>query len=253
MTPTYLNSSPSLFLHDQKEDQHHQVLLSTPNLNSSSSSSLSYHIFLNSGTKDHSDQQEGDNFATNGGSYEIENESDHSGLKFSIWKQEIKDENQSETTNIHQVKWMSSKMRLMHKMKKSDQTVINAPTSTTFKVEDDQKQQSPPMGNDNSSINATSNSSSNNSPIIRVCSDCNTTKTPLWRSGPRDKQSNNGQKRCKFVVAPSLPPSQGREKLCFEDFLISLSKNLAFHRVFPQDEKDAAILLMALSCGHVHG
>lgn len=69
----------------------------------------------------------------------------------------------------------------------------------------------------------------------------------------KDKRSNNGQKRCKLAVTPSLPPSQGREKLCFEDFLISLSKNLAFHRVFPQDEKDAAILLMALSCGHVHG
>ncbi|KAH0711020.1 hypothetical protein KY284_012447 [Solanum tuberosum] len=31
-----------------------------------------------------------------------------------------------------------------------------------------------------------SNSSSNNNIIpIRVCSDCNTTKTPLWRSGPK--------------------------------------------------------------------
>lgn len=46
---------------------------------------------------------------------------------------------------------------------------------------------------------------------------------------------------------------QAIKKPCFEDFLLSLSKNLAFHRVFPQDEKEAAILLMALSFGHVHG
>ncbi|KZV29646.1 GATA transcription factor 22-like [Dorcoceras hygrometricum] len=44
------------------------------------------------------------------------------------------------------------------------------------------------------------------------------------------------------------------QKLDLEDFLINLSKNLAFRfRVFPQDEKDAAILLMALSSGLVHG
>lgn len=49
---------------------------------------------------------------------------------------------------------------------------------------------------------------------------------------------------------------QGRiNKLCFEDFLISLTNNLAnFHQVFPQDEKEAAIILMALSCtDHAHG
>lgn len=49
------------------------------------------------------------------------------------------------------------------------------------------------------------------------------------------------------------PPDHGRKKVCFEDFAISLSKNSAFQRVFPQDEKEAAILLMALSYGLVHG
>lgn len=46
------------------------------------------------------------------------------------------------------------------------------------------------------------------------------------------------------------------EKLCFEDLTIKymMSKNSAFQRsVFPQDEKEAAILLMALSYGLVHG
>ncbi|KAH0735769.1 hypothetical protein KY285_011476 [Solanum tuberosum] len=187
-----------------------------------------------------------------------------------------------------------------------------------------------------------SNSSSNNNIIpIRVCSDCNTTKTPLWRSGPKGPKSlcnacgirqrkarraaaaaaaatttttNNGtnftstettttmkikvqqqkhkitkvntinhvvpfKKRCKFlsnttttpapVPAPAPAPRVGsssssssynnnndvqqKKNLCFEDFFVNLSNNLAIHRVFPQDEKEAAILLMALSSGLVHG
>ena len=58
------------------------------------------------------------------------------------------------------------------------------------------------------------------------------------------------KKRCKLTS----PPSRGRKKLlCFEDLRISMSKSSAFNRVFPQDEKDAAILLMALSYGLVHG
>lgn len=69
------------------------------------------------------------------------------------------------------------------------------------------------------------------------------------------KRSNNGhvsqyKKRSELAATPK---SHGRKKLCFEDFLISLSKNLAIQQVFPQDEKEAAILLMALSCGLVHG
>ncbi|WMV60068.1 hypothetical protein MTR67_053453 [Solanum verrucosum] len=184
-----------------------------------------------------------------------------------------------------------------------------------------------------------SNSSSNNNIIpIRVCSDCNTTKTPLWRSGPKGPKSlcnacgirqrkarraaaaaaaatttttNNGtnftstettttmkikvqqqkhkitkvntnhvvpfKKRCKFlsntITTPAPVPApaprvgsssssssynnnndvQQKKKLCFEDFFVNLSNNLAIHRVFPQDEKEAAMLLMALSSGLVHG
>lgn len=42
-------------------------------------------------------------------------------------------------------------------------------------------------------------------------------------------------------------------KLCFDDLTIMLSKSSAYQQVFPQDEKEAAILLMALSYGMVHG
>nr|GMC92573.1 putative GATA transcription factor 22 [Ipomoea batatas] len=64
------------------------------------------------------------------------------------------------------------------------------------------------------------------------------------------------KKRCKFVTATaeaSAPSSAAAAKNGVEDFLKKLSNSLALHRVFPQDEKDAAILLMAISCGLVHG
>ncbi|XP_042513934.1 GATA transcription factor 21-like [Macadamia integrifolia] len=68
----------------------------------------------------------------------------------------------------------------------------------------------------------------------------------------KEKRTDKGyvqqyKKRCKHTS-----PSSRKNELCFEDFTINLSKNLAFHQVFPQDEKEAAILLMALSCGLVH-
>ncbi|KAG6428606.1 hypothetical protein SASPL_112859 [Salvia splendens] len=121
---------------------------------------------------------------------------------------------------------------------------------------------------------------------IRVCSDCHTTKTPLWRSGPKGPKSlcnacgirqrkarramaaaatNVGvappqpmkvkaSKRCKVGGGGSSTRNSIGKKMEFEDFLINLSNKLAsIHRVFPQDEKEAAILLMALSSGLVHG
>ena len=70
----------------------------------------------------------------------------------------------------------------------------------------------------------------------------------------RSKYGHVAQFKKRSKLATNSTPSHGlTKKLCFEDFLINLSKNSAFHRVFPQDEKDAAILLMALSCGLVHG
>lgn len=72
------------------------------------------------------------------------------------------------------------------------------------------------------------------------------------KTSSSSSSSNNSclpfKKRRKFAS-----PSRGKKKLCFEDLRIILSKNSAFQRVFPQDEKEAAILLMALSYGLVHG
>ncbi|KAF2285146.1 hypothetical protein GH714_038821 [Hevea brasiliensis] len=79
---------------------------------------------------------------------------------------------------------MSSKMRLMRKMMSSDQTVADTRETCMHKFEDD-KGRSLPLQDDNSSQNFSSSSSNS----IRVCADCNTTKTPLWRSGPRGPKS----------------------------------------------------------------
>ncbi|URD89793.1 hypothetical protein MUK42_28051 [Musa troglodytarum] len=52
------------------------------------------------------------------------------------------------------------------------------------------------------------------------------------------------KKRCKVDAS-----SATAKKLCFDDVQLSSNKNTAIQKVFPQEERDAAILLMALSCG----
>jgi hypothetical protein len=67
------------------------------------------------------------------------------------------------------LKWMPSKKRIIHKMMEDQRSSKN-------KFEKEKL-----LGYDDNSSN---NNSSNNNITIRVCSDCHTTKTPLWRSGP---------------------------------------------------------------------
>ncbi|XP_009361893.2 putative GATA transcription factor 22 [Pyrus x bretschneideri] len=88
------------------------------------------------------------------------------------------------------VKWMSSKMRLMEKMTNPDL----GPAGTTgnhipaaaeiaehkFRVVQYQE---------NSDETSFSRNSNKTTPAVRVCSDCNTSTTPLWRSGPRGPKS----------------------------------------------------------------
>ncbi|KAK4415668.1 putative GATA transcription factor 22 [Sesamum alatum] len=261
---------------------HHQVV------SSSSSSSASSSRFSFSSAQDHTGfyhhqlyhphPQEDDNttYGCRGGSSydEIKNKVT-GGLKLTLWKNE--DEGLAEKDMP--VKWMSTKMRLMQRMKNTDRV------SASSSIEND--------------LSSNSSSYNSNSPI-RVCADCNTTKTPLWRSGPKgpkslcnacgirqrkarramaaaaaangtvvanampatlkikvqQKEKTTGKnvrgrlkKGCKMAAAGSSSSSSSR----LEEFLINLSNNLGLHRVFPKDEKDAAILLMALSSGLVHG
>ncbi|URD89782.1 hypothetical protein MUK42_28051 [Musa troglodytarum] len=127
-------------------------------------------------------------------------------------------------------------------------------------LSEDQSQRSQGFGTGNQS---------NGNGIIRICSDCNTTKTPLWRSGPRGPKSlcnacGIRQRKARRAMAaaaalnggliPATAPAKVRKdatakKLCFDDVQLSSNKNTAIQKVFPQEERDAAILLMALSCG----
>ncbi|WOK99168.1 GATA transcription factor 22 [Canna indica] len=133
---------------------------------------------------------------------------------------------------------------------------------------------------------------------IKMCSVCNTTKTPLWRSGPKGPKSlcnacGIRQRKARrameaaaaaagsgLIIPADRPGKVRKEKktdrncmlpykkrykivtdaaaaaqkrLPVDDMIVSLSKKSALYQVFPQDEKDAAILLMSLSCGLVHG
>ncbi|KAL0308501.1 UNVERIFIED_CONTAM: putative GATA transcription factor 22 [Sesamum radiatum] len=313
-----VNASPSPFPIDQIGDSidhdhqflqpfgpnhyHHQVVSS-----SASSSASSSPIFFGS-AQDHTGfyhhrlyhphPQEGDSttFGYRGeSSYDEIKNKVNSGLKLTLWKND--DEGLAEKDIP--VKWMSTKMRVMQKMKNTDRV-----TGSSF------KQLLQPSSSMETDLSSNSSSYNSNSPI-RVCADCNTTKTPLWRSGPkgpkfrlilfpvalqrvRDKakegeaghgccrqrhgggqcqagniedqgatqrDEDNGQKHvvglkkgCKMAAAGSSSSSSSSSTSSrLEEFLINLSNNLALHRVFPEDEKDAAILLMALSSGLVHG
>lgn len=69
-----------------------------------------------------------------------------------------------------------------------------------------------------------------------------------------DQESETIKKRFK-LPSPTLVSDSETKKLCLEDFAARLSKHYSanLQRVLPQEEKEAAILLMALSCGLVHG
>lgn len=222
-----------------------------------------------------------------------------SGLKLTLWNNEDHGQHYDRPTPDQAInvrtnpKWLSPKKRLMLKMKNSeDHTSLTLSNSSVGKVEDQNIQAST---DHSSSIT----SSYSNSPI-RVCADCNTTKTPLWRSGPNGPKSlcnacgirQRKARRALAAAASGQPPatkikvqhkenmirklkgqvkkprrttasatssSEGslpinrQKKLRFEDFLVNLSKKLSVHRVFPDEEKNAAILLMAISSGLVHG
>ncbi|XAR67167.1 hypothetical protein NMG60_11013628 [Bertholletia excelsa] len=284
MIPTYLYSSSSTSASVDPSKDHEQLHFYTAK--ASSSSPFSSHFF-NCPIQN----QEANNFVPSNDPEIVDQ-----GLRLSLWNKgdEHHDQNQGDQG------WMPSKMRLIRKMMtKSNRAVKGAPEAHTqpVKLEDQLKAQQPASPLQAVGTSSSNSSSNINSPI-RVCSDCNTTKTPLWRSGPRGPKSlcnacGIRQRKARRAMAAAAAaaggtvlmaetpvpvktkvqikdkrPSQlkkqpklaalshnnGRKtRPSFEDFLLNLSKNLPFYQVFPQDEKEAAILLMALSCGLVHG
>ncbi|KDP34100.1 hypothetical protein JCGZ_07671 [Jatropha curcas] len=72
-------------------------------------------------------------------------------------------------------KWLPSKVSLMQTMINSNcSSETDKPVKFTLKFQDQQ---------------CHAKSHNTNTTTIRVCSDCNTTTTPLWRSGPRGPKS----------------------------------------------------------------
>lgn len=225
-------------------------------------------IFFNNlrqeGTNDCHDQQE---LSHHGLSYESKTVEEGS-LRFG----EV-----GENLNERSDKWL-----FMKKMMSSEKIILKTGRRRKTRELEDQQQL-----NQQNSNNAQTGS-------IRFCSDCNTTKTPLWRSGPQgpkslcnacgirqrkarramaaaaetgagfinvDKLNEVGKekgsdadhstvpfkKRCKFN---NTEPTQ--KNVCLDNVMISLSKNSGFMNPPPQqDERDAAILLMSLSCNLV--
>uniref|UniRef100_A0A7N1A8R0 GATA-type domain-containing protein n=1 Tax=Kalanchoe fedtschenkoi TaxID=63787 RepID=A0A7N1A8R0_KALFE len=223
--------------------------------------------------------------------------------------------NMTADSNGSSLRWMSSRMRMMRKMINSNGPKIDPRGGSRIITSSTSPDHSPQVG-----INSDNNNNNHN--MIRVCSDCNTTRTPLWRSGPqgpkslcnacgirqrkarkaameaaaaaatnssceassststkttiklminKDKKksratsntcvsqhSNKKQTPCKQQASQladsdhnnSSISSSRKQQLSFEEFAVNLlSKNAAFHHMFPQDEEEGALLLMALSCG----
>lgn len=98
------------------------------------------------------------------------------------------DQNSDQEINSHQsngngnlsLKWMSSKTRIIHRMKNSP----NCPTHERSSGSDPIKRSEGCNYREVRYSGGSSNISMDNS-AVRVCSDCKTTTTPLWRSGPR--------------------------------------------------------------------
>lgn len=101
---------------------------------------------------------------------------------FSSFKREKKEE--AEELGIRESNWMPSKMRLMRKMKYSTHMIVSKPKPSSSQEEIQADGGFPLKNITCKNNNDNSGNSILSSDIIRVCSDCNTTKTPLWRSGP---------------------------------------------------------------------
>ncbi|KAL3829980.1 hypothetical protein ACJIZ3_018782 [Penstemon smallii] len=277
---------------------------------SSSSSSLSCQIFFHS-TQQHDagyilSSREDNNYAYNQSRSSSSSNENNSGLKLTVWKKESHEDDQK--INNYPLKyWMSSKMRLLQynpstKLEEDHEKLVVVHGSS-METSHDQDLSSSSSSSNNVNINNNNNNNNVSCYPIRVCSDCSTTKTPLWRSGPKGPKSlcnacgirQRKARRAMAIAAVDEPPAlhmikeikckinnassfrkrfkmtsaagsssigagtpislhnyNGPNKI--EEFLIHSSNNLAAAqlRVFPEDEKDAAILLMALSSGLFH-
>lgn len=120
--------------------------------------------------------------------------------KLSLYADKINLERQYERNINKPVKyWTSSKKRLMQKMTSQQDQIPDPKIALDYKFQssvhhDGHQHQENNIGEtSNSSLTISNNNSSSSSTstvcAARVCSDCSTNTTPLWRSGPRGPKS----------------------------------------------------------------
>ncbi|CAK9328235.1 unnamed protein product [Citrullus colocynthis] len=321
MAPPYRDSFPSD--HDDLDlrysSSHHLFFPITPQPSSSSSSSLSFPALDHFNSHDPRPlelENKGGGIMGCNNDQIIGNHEDHveTGLRFTIWKEIDKRETSScgennITTNNDLVKCSSSSSSKIRFLINSTQTETATQTTNSGRNFQDLNpilSSSSPSPSSLDQTNKRTSALHDSGAILRTCSDCNTTKTPLWRSGPRGPKSlcnacgirqrkarramaeaaaANGsipygggkptnkavqqkimtkpaatmKRKCKDVVVGGGGGGGGgggRKNLCFEEIKIRgrLSEiSSSYQRVFPQDEREAAILLMTLSYGLLHG
>ncbi|KAL0435937.1 UNVERIFIED_CONTAM: GATA transcription factor 15 [Sesamum radiatum] len=93
-----------------------------------------------------------------------------------------------------------------------------------------------------------------NSSSLKSCSDCHTTRTPLWRGGPAGPKIRERSNRKKKRTSVSRSDQVGEIlKMRFmalgSDMVLQRSGKLMSKL---REEEQAAVLLMALSCGSVY-
>ncbi|KAG9459514.1 hypothetical protein H6P81_004022 [Aristolochia fimbriata] len=109
--------------------------------------------------------------------------------------------------------------------------------------------------------------------IQKTCADCNTTKTPLWRGGPAGPKSLCNacgiryRKRRRALLGLNTGVEKEKEKkgrkknklgVSYKLRLLALGSDVLLQRSLLRkhrklaEEEEAAVLLMALSCGLVH-
>ncbi|KAJ6732594.1 GATA TRANSCRIPTION FACTOR 22-RELATED [Salix purpurea] len=195
VTPVYLSTASSSypFVADLKEEHRLQLFLSPPHQAATNSLSGPASFFNTThdqresklkGSRQHDDHE------VDKVSISLGRSSDHKLFPSSSFHPMVNDDDSNfhklfssktgdstEGSGDSSVNWMPSRMRLMQKMTSSNRSETDhQPTKLMLKFHDQQYL--------NNEINPPSNSSN-----IRVCSDCNTTSTPLWRSGPRGPKS----------------------------------------------------------------
>ncbi|XP_068660360.1 GATA transcription factor 15-like [Aristolochia californica] len=109
--------------------------------------------------------------------------------------------------------------------------------------------------------------------IQKTCTDCNTTKTPLWRGGPAGPKSlcnacgirYRKRRRALLGLNPGVEKEKEKKErkknklgVSYKLRLLALGRDVLLHRSLLHkqrklaEEEEAAVLLMALSCGFVH-